>query len=296
MRWDRIAADQAGVISRRQLLGIGVSGGQIDSWLRGARLVRTRSAGVYRAAGSPFDEAAGTWIAVLATRSVLSFISAARVWEMPVEGDGRVHVTRAHRRRFDHEPGLRVHRTKLVPTAVTHHRGVPVTTRVETVLDCLGWLRVEAARNLLDRAFQQRWVGPIDLKARLDEDPGRWGNRQLRRLLDESRPGAEAKSERLLHAILEAALITGWVANLPVFVEGRRCRVDVAFERQRLAIEVEGWAFHRDKERRDRDIAKWNVLQAAGWRILVFNWEQITTDPDYVVSKILSLLAASPSI
>ena len=39
---------------------------------------------------------------------------------------------------------------------------------------------------------------------------------------------------------LEAAHITGWRANYPL----AGYRIDVAFPKQKVAIEVDGWAFH----------------------------------------------------
>jgi very-short-patch-repair endonuclease len=227
----------------------------------------------------------------LGARAVLSYLSAAAWWDLPVEQDGRIHVTRHHRQRLLTHERIRVHRTLLVPSAVTTWYGLDVTTRTETLLDCLGWLRLGAARTLLDRALQQSWLSRPDIERRLDEQAGRWGNRQLARLLRDSRPGAETESERRLQRLLDEAGIGGWKGNHPVVIAGRRFRLDVAFPEHRLDVEVDGWAFHRSKEARDRDIERDNLLTQAGWRVLRFSWEDVVDRPDYVIDVIASVLA-----
>ena len=122
------------------------------------------------------------------------------------------------------------------------------------------------------------------------------GNRQLARLLRESRPGAEAESERRLQRLLDEARIGGWKGNHPVVIAGRRFRLDVAFPEHRLDVEVDGWAYHRSKERRDRDIERDNLLTQAGWRVLRFSWEDVAHRPDYVVATIRSVLVTQPAI
>ncbi|MGI8879411.1 MAG: hypothetical protein ACR2KJ_02660 [Jatrophihabitans sp.] len=82
------------------------------------------------------------------------------------------------------------------------------------------------------------------------------------RLPRDLRPGAEAESERLLQRLLDRAGIRGWTGNLAVVVEGRRFRLDIGFPDQRVAVEVDGWVFHRTKERRDADTRRDNLLVA----------------------------------
>jgi very-short-patch-repair endonuclease len=290
MQWSDIARRQAGVVTRNQLLATGLTRHNIAQLLRRRLLTTTSHQGVYRATSAPRTATCQAWTAVLGARAVLSYLSAAQWWGLPVEQDGRIHVTRRERQRFATHKLIRIHRTLLVPEAVTSRFGLRITTRTETLLDCLGWLPVPAARNLLDRAFQQGWLAPRDLDRRLDDQPGRWGNRQLARLARECRPGIEAESERRLQRLLEQAGIRGWVANHPVKVGGRRFRPDIAFPEVRLAVEVDGWAYHRTKQQRDADVERDNLLMLAGWRVLRFTWEDVRDRPDYVLAMIRSVL------
>jgi very-short-patch-repair endonuclease len=290
MLWPDIARRQAGVVRRSQLTAVGVTRHQVARLLESRLLTATPHRGVYRSTSAPRSPESQAWLAVLGARAVLSYLSAAAWWDLPVDGDGRIHVTRRDRQRLATHQLIRVHRTLLLPSAVTTRLGLDVTTRTETLLDCLGWLRISAARTLLDRALQQSWLDRQDIERRLDEQAGRWGNQQIARLLRESRPGAEAESERRLQRILDVAGIGGWTGNYPVRVMGRRFRLDIAFPEQRLDVEVDGWAYHRTKLRRQADIERDNLLTQAGWRVLRFSWEDVVDRPDYVLDVIGSVL------
>ena len=283
-------------MTRRQLLALGLTRHEVDGLLRRGVLQATPYRPAYRAGGAPQTGDAQAWLSVLGSGSVLSYLSAAQWWELPVPSDGRIHITRRERARFRAPASVCIHRTLLCPAAITERFGLPITAKRETILDCLGWLTLPASRSLLDRSFQQSWLTRDDICRRVDEQSGRWGNRRLVRLLRESRPGAEAESERLLHLILESAGITGWTPNLPVVLDGHRYRIDVAFADLKIAIEVEGWAFHRFREQRDHDLEKLNSLAAHGWTVLVFNWAHVKDDPDYVIRKVCSVLGARPAI
>ncbi|HEY8300692.1 MAG TPA: type IV toxin-antitoxin system AbiEi family antitoxin domain-containing protein [Jatrophihabitans sp.] len=290
--WSDLTAEQGGLVSRRQLLAVGFDRDDIDSLVRSGRLLRTQADGVYRAAGAPGTPVTESWFAVLSTNSPLSFMSGAAWWDVPVPGDGLIHITRFDRRRLVWPPGVRVHRVGVEPSAVTTHRGLAVTTRRETVLDCIGYLPFGAARTLADRALHQGWLTPADATARLVDQRGRWGNRQIRRVLAIVGDRAAAESERRLHRILREAGITGWVANMPFSAGGRSYEIDVAFPALRIAIEIDGYEYHSREGRFQTDRTRQNVLIAAGWRVLRFTWADLDQRPWLVVRQIRQLLAA----
>jgi very-short-patch-repair endonuclease len=292
MNWDDVTRRQAGLITRHQLGMCGISAAMVDGWLRSGRLDRTTTDGLYRLGGAPSTAGETAWFAVLSTRSPLSFVSGARWWDMPVADDGLVHITRFGRRRLDWPDGVRVHRVAIDRRSITRHRGLWVTTPAETVLDCMGWLPLPPARTLADRALQQGWCDLDDVRRRLEESPGRWGNRQLRRLLRHLGDQAHAESERKLHRLLRSAGLTGWVPQFPFVAGGRRFAIDVAFPELRLAIEIDGYAYHSSDDRFQRDRTKQNALIAAGWRVLRFTWADLDERPSYVIGQILQLLAA----
>lgn len=292
MDWTEITRRQAGLITRRQLLATRIPAGTVDLWLRIGRLETTSTDAVYRLAGAPSASGESAWFAALSSRSPLSFVSAARWWDMPVDDDGLVHITRFARRRLDWPEGVRVHRVAIDRSCITRHRGLWVTTRSETVLDCLGWLSPGRAQIFGDRALQQGWFGPADVTRRLKQTPGRWGNRQIRRLTAHLGDQAHAESERRMHRLLRAAGITGWIPNMPIELGGQRFELDIAFPELRVAIEIDGYAYHSGDARFQRDRTKQNALIAAGWRVLRFTWADITERPAYVLAQVGQLLAA----
>ncbi|HEY3736329.1 MAG TPA: DUF559 domain-containing protein [Jatrophihabitans sp.] len=232
---------------------------------------------------------------MLGTRSPLSYVSAAAFWELDAPGDRLLHVTRPGRCKINWPPGVRVHRVGLARSAITERYGLLTTTKVETALDCMAWLPAGQALRFADRAVQQGWVGEDDVKRRLSEQTGRWGNSQLRRILPLMSDGAAAESERRLHKLLRSAGVTGWAPNLSVLVGGQRFVIDVAFLVQRVAIEIDGFDYHR-RDRFQRDRTKQNALIRAGWTVLRFTWSDIVERPEYVLVTIAELLVASPGI
>lgn len=63
------------------------------------------------------------------------------------------------------------------------------------------------------------------------------------------------------------------------FHETRKWRVDFAFEKQRVAVEVEGGAWTGGRHTRgagfEADVEKYNALTLAGWRLLRFTGKAI---------------------
>lgn len=295
MAWTDVARRQAGLITRRQLMTF-ISAATVDSLVRRGWLERTPTDAVYRVAGAPNTPEYAAWHAALSTRSPLSFLSAGHWWDMPMPDDRLVHITRMGRRRLDWPPGVRVHRVAIDRSKIVQERGLWVTTRPETVLDCAGWLAVSAGAPLLDRALQQGWLTVADIDRRLHAEPGRWGNRRLRWLADRVGDRAAAESERVLHRLLRRARISGWQPNLTVIASGRTVEIDVALPAVKLAIEIDGFRYHDEDDRFQGDRTKQNALIGAGWRVLRFTWTDLHVRPQYVVVTICELLAARPQI
>lgn len=84
-----------------------------------------------------------------------------------------------------------------------------------------------------------------------------------------------SEAERILHRLLRTAGLIGWRAH------ARSCgyEIDVVFDAERVAIEIDGWAWHRDAQRHRRDAERQNVLVNAGWHVLRFTWHTLTQDP-----------------
>ncbi|HEX2213085.1 MAG TPA: DUF559 domain-containing protein, partial [Mycobacterium sp.] len=94
--------------------------------------------------------------------------------------------------------------------------------------------------------------------------------------------GARSEAERLLVKLLKDAGLTGWKTNYPV----AGYKVDVGFVRKRVAIEVDGWAFHTDADAFQIDRKRQNAILLSGWKVLRFTWLDLTEYPQRVIAEI----------
>ena len=63
-------------------------------------------------------------------------------------------------------------------------------------------------------------------------------------------------------------------------------KVDVAFPKQKVAIETDGWAFHSSREDFQIDRERQNKLALPGWQVLRFTWLDLTEYPQRVLAEI----------
>ncbi|MGI9196345.1 MAG: endonuclease domain-containing protein [Candidatus Nanopelagicales bacterium] len=84
-----------------------------------------------------------------------------------------------------------------------------------------------------------------------------------------------------------------WIANYPLRNEVGDvvAEIDFALKELRIAIEVDGRAFHSDRSSFERDRRRQNLLVLGGWCVLRFTWEQITRDPEAVIACIVAAVA-----
>lgn len=155
--------------------------------------------------------------------------------------------------------------------------GLRMTVPALTALD-LGADAIDFALRTKAATLSQMW-------AALESTPRHRGNAARRLVLQESSDEPWSAAERQLHRLLREAGITGWVGNLPLTIDGSLYVVDVAFRGCRLAIEVDGRAFHGDANF-ERDRWRQNDLVLAGWHVLRFTWRMIDDNPDRVVAAV----------
>lgn len=184
--------------------------------------------------------------------------------------------------RSSHHPrrnGVRMRRRDLARVDVVERNGLRVTELALTVVEAA--VRSRGGAVLMDSALQ-RHVDLRDLWRAHLRTKGRHGSPAARRLLQAASDGARSEAERLLVKLLREAGITGWRTNYPV----AGYKVDVAFPKQKVAIEVDGWAFHNDAEVFVKDRNRQNAIALLGWKVLRFTWLDLTEYPQRVVAEI----------
>lgn len=172
--------------------------------------------------------------------------------------------------------------------------GVWVEHRASAALEAATSLGLVEGARLLDRALQQDRIGLPALRKALRAMGQRHGVVLARRLVTLADGGARSEAERDALRRLTSARITGWTANLPVDLPAfGRVVLDIAFPEHRVAVEIDGWAFHRDVDRFRRDGLRQNEVVIGGWRVIRVTWFDLQETPDYLVDVVLRALDAA---
>ncbi|MGO1318500.1 MAG: endonuclease domain-containing protein, partial [Cellulomonadaceae bacterium] len=213
----------------------------------------------------------------------------AAAWHgLPVPAATTVHVWVPVDRRPVHN--LVPHRFVLAAADVTSCGPLRFTTRTRSIVDALAHLPAPEADSLLAWASTRKLVSRSDLESALRTRPRTWGSTQLRRILAQTRTGALSAAERRLHALLDEAAITGWVANAEITdAGGRTAVIDVLFPGARVAIEVDGRAAHGHVAFQ-RDRTRQNRVALGEYLILRFTWDDLTRRPAMVIAQIRQAL------
>jgi len=181
--------------------------------------------------------------------------------------------------------GTRVRRRDLKAADIVEWKDLRVTSLALTVVEAA--VRPRGGAKIMDSALQQH----VDLRALWRahlRNKGRYGSPAARRLLQAAEDNAHSEAERLLIRLLKANKITGWKANYPV----AGYKVDVGFPQQKVAIEVDGFAFHSDSEDFHQDRRRQNAIALAGWQVLRFTWLDLVEYPDRVIAEIKHAISA----
>ncbi|GAA0921923.1 type IV toxin-antitoxin system AbiEi family antitoxin domain-containing protein [Virgisporangium aurantiacum] len=224
--------------------------------------------------------------------SVVAGPSAALWYGLPADGTIRWLWTGPRGRAS--VPGVRILRDPLAKADICRADGIPITSTDRTVFDCLRLLPEDAAMQVMDRAIQQGWTNHGEMVRRLHDHAGRRGAPRLVRLIRAAGAGAHSAAERRAAALLRSAGITGWAAN--VEIRDRAGLIgygDLVFAAARLVVELDGWAFHSDAVRFQRDRTRQNRLVAAGWTVLRFTWADLHDRPEGVIATIRAALCRS---
>jgi very-short-patch-repair endonuclease len=169
---------------------------------------------------------------------------------------------------------------------VAQRQGMRYSVPALTAID----MATFACSDAIDIAFRVRAATLAGMYEALRLTPHRAGNRERLKLLIDSRSEPWSAAERLGHRLLRAARITGWETNLPVVVDGQLFYIDIAFKRQKLALEIDGRRHETDPNLFESDRWRQNALVADGWRVLRFTWAMLRDHPEVFVRAILDAL------
>ena len=277
---DELLRQHDGVVTLAQANAAGLSQDAVNRRLRSGYWRRC-APGVYFVDDRPFTDAARVRAAVwgLGAQAVASGLTAAWWHGVLHFAPNVVEVTvprAAHRAGRD---GVRIRRRDLGRADVVQRRDLGVTELALTVVEAAA--RRGGGPKLLDQALQRHTQLPALWTAHL-RNKGRHGAPAARRLLEAADDGARSEAERLVARLLLTAKITGWKANQRV----AGYEVDILFRTAKVAIEIDGFAFHSDPEAFQRDRTKQNAIALSGYQILRFTWLDLVEYPERVIAEI----------
>jgi very-short-patch-repair endonuclease len=285
--WE-LAGRQHGVLSRRQLVALGLNDQGINHRLVKGRLHRIER-GIY-AVGRPELTQHGRWMAAVlscGSGAVLSHRSAAALWGLRLErgDDIKVSVPFTSPRR---RPGVRVHRRpQLRATDLTTRDGIPVTKPVRMLIDLAALPDRAGLERAINEADRLGLTDPEALLAALDDYPGQRGVGPLRSMLGErSFRLTDSELERRFLSLVEAT-------GLRMPVSGIRLngfKVDFFWPDLGLVVETDGLTYHRTPAQQTRDRLRDQAHTVAGLTNLRFTHAQVRFHPASVL-KTLSATA-----
>jgi hypothetical protein len=229
--------------------------------------------------------------------AAVSHRAAAAWWALEGFPEGPVEITAV----VEAKPPaswLSLHRrSRLDLIDIVHAGPVMVTTPTRTLVDLCAVSSLDELDSALDDALRRglttlprlRWA-----ERRL-RGKGHSGSRLLRELLAVRGRGyvpLESRLEGRLRRILVRSGLPAPVGQHEVRNGGRLvARGDLAYPRERLAIEADGYRYHMGKTAWQRDLARRNALSALGWTVLHVTWDDVASRPGEVADRVRSTLS-----
>ena len=209
--------------------------------------------------------------------AALSYRSAAELWGLLNLRSGPVDVSIASDCGRGRRSGIRLHRShSLPPAAVTFRSGIPVTTPARTIADLkrvsTGKRRLVTPRELR-RAIRQANVLGLPIE---EEDRRR-------------RERSDLEEDFL--ALCQRHRLPTPEVNVRV---GEHL-VDFLWREQRVAVETDGYVYHRGRAAFEDDRATDLALRALGYDVVRLADSQIDEEPGQIAAVLRARLASFPS-
>ena len=294
--WDgsiaELAREQHGVVSRPQLIGLGMGSRAIEGRLERGSLHRLHK-GVYKV-GYRRVGRKGRWMAAVLAGgegAVLSHRSAALLWRLLPPRAESIAITcppgRIVRRQgiVGHEAGLR-------GDEWTIDDGIPATSPFRTIFD----LAAVSPMRELERAFHEaearEMTDRVSLSVLLERYPGRRGSRKLMALLGSTAPVGITRNdfEEAFLALVDAHRLPRPRMNADLAIRGRFFEIDALWEGRRFAVELDSRSIHGTRKRFESDRLRDRILVAEGWKTMRISWRQLRDEPEEIVADLRSAL------
>ena len=193
------------------------------------------------------------------------------------------------------EVSIKVRRTRTLKRSHARDlKGVPLTSPARTVLDLAEDLSLGRLRVLVIDAIQRRVLALDELALLHDAVPSYRGRKKVTTVLADL--ATEMCDSRLEYTFRKEARRRGFKPFPRPFPfrcsDGRTISIDVAFPAEWVAVELDGLAFHSNRESLVRDHRRQNRAVAGGWRVLRVDWSRLSQDADALFDELAALLGS----
>jgi very-short-patch-repair endonuclease/predicted transcriptional regulator of viral defense system len=291
-----IAARQHGLVTREQIRATGLSDQQLRT-LRRTGVLAVIEPRIYAVTGAPRSWEQALFGKVLAGGSLViaGARSAAGLWRL--DRFRRQHMdllapAPAARR----VPGARVHETNdLRSRDRTVLEGIPVSTPARTILDVARYVSPARLGAMLDDAVRRDLTTYLEVQERFAElaARGRNGIATVREVLSTRPDGATVPDSPLeddVRTLLRRAKLPEPVLHFRVDCDELTYVLDLAWPEQLVALECDGFRFHRTPAQLDWDDRRRTALSLRGWLVLHTTRTTLRTQPDRLVRDVTAAL------
>lgn len=286
----RLATVQHGIVTRQQLVSVGISDKAIRHRLATGRLIRIHR-GVYAVGHGALTDRSRWTAAVLAVDpgSLSHFSAGAAAGFVPLGGP--IHVSTEGRRRV---PGLIVHRCLIQPQDLIEIDCISSTSVELALLDLASIVPENQVRSFVREARFQELTNLDRLAATLDRYPNRRGRRKLLTVVEQMGFGTGVTRGVLEGLFADFLLERGLPEpefNVEIWVEGHRFVLDCLWPAAGLVVELDGREAHSAGDRHDRDTWRDRKLLVTGLETVRVTWRQLVEAPDELERDIRAALA-----
>jgi hypothetical protein len=280
-----IASSNHGVVTRKSLLGKGVTPEEIRARLRRGSL-HQEYPGVYRVGHRAHSVEARYLAAVLACGdgALLVCRPAAFLYGLIKGNPPSPEVIALVKRRVRGVVTQRVRRIDALDA--TRCRGVPVTTVPRTLVDLAGVV----PERLLGRAWHEAEIryrtAPDQIEAVLSRLPTRRGAGALRRILHGESHVTLSRLEEQFLTLMRAEGLPLPETNRPT--DGRR--VDCRWPQHRLTVELDSYRYHGSRHAWETDRRREREAYARGDEFRRYTWGDVFDEPTLMMRELMSLL------
>ncbi len=296
----KLAERQHGVVSRSQLVGLGLGRGAIEWRIRTSRL-RAIHRGVY-VLGSQRIGWRTEWLAAVLACSegagiakgegaVLSHRSAGALWGILSPRSGPVHVTARQGRG---RRGITLHHSRLTEEDWTKVDEIPVTSVARTLFDLSEELDDRGLEKAFEEADRLHLLQLRELEAICERSPGRRGLGPIRRKIELAQAPATVRSpleERFL-AFCHRNRLPPPVTNVTLLDH----EVDVLWPSRRVVVELDGFEFHGHRAAFERDRTRDAAKLVAGYHVIHVIHLRLEKEADVILAQLQALLGTGSKV